>query len=275
MKGLPSRRFGGMTKPMLGIFLIALLGVLVWSYASRLDTVRAKGEPTPAIQPLKSQIFEPRKPLDTSGFAVVVPGVTPWPPSASLEEIMAIWKNPGSRINQKVKQALEGSNGRTLEQKLPLILMRSQLFNYEGEPAKGYEELKAARAQLEGKEAESTRWLYSIIYCQGVSALRQGENENCIMCRGESSCILPIAPSAVHTNPAGSRLAITHFTEYLKRFPEDLEVRWLLNLAHMTLGEYPEKVEPAIPGLARSLPRVRVRHRQVPRHRRACRGQPL
>ena len=63
------------------------------------------------------------------------------------------------------------------------------------------------------------------------------------MCRGESSCIFPISPAAVHTNPAGSRLAIEHFTEYLEHFPSDLEVCWLLNLAHMTLGEYPDGVD--------------------------------
>ena len=64
------------------------------------------------------------------------------------------------------------------------------------------------------------------------------------MCRGESSCILPIAPAAVHTDATGSRQAIIHFTEYLERFPDDLDIRWLLNLAHMTLGEYPDKVDP-------------------------------
>ena len=64
------------------------------------------------------------------------------------------------------------------------------------------------------------------------------------MCQGDSACLLPIAASAVHTNPTGSRLAIRHFTEYLEQFPENLEVRWLLNLAHMTLGEYPDKVDP-------------------------------
>ena len=81
----------------------------------------------------------------------------------------------------------------------------------------------------------------------GRDGLRLGENENCIDCRGESSCILPIAPAAVHTKPRGSRLAIRHFTEYLEQFPDDLEVRWLLNLAHMTLGEYPDKVDPRRP----------------------------
>ena len=62
---------------------------------------------------------------------------------------------------------------------------------------------------------------------------------------GREACIIPISPAAVHSNPTGSRLAITHFTEYLARFPDDLEVRWLLNLAHMTLGEYPDGVDPA------------------------------
>src|SRR5207249_3781717 len=87
-------------------------------------------------------------------------------------------------------------------------------------------------------------WLFTIIYFQGVTALRLGENENCIQCRGESSCILPIVPAAIHLNPQGSRLASKHFTEYLEQFPDDLGVRWLLNLAHMTLGEYPDKVDP-------------------------------
>ena len=64
------------------------------------------------------------------------------------------------------------------------------------------------------------------------------------MCRDESSCILPISPTAVHTNPLGSKTAIHHFTEYLEQFPDDLEARWLLNLAHMTLGEHPRNVDP-------------------------------
>jgi tetratricopeptide (TPR) repeat protein len=78
----------------------------------------------------------------------------------------------------------------------------------------------------------------------GVIHLRRGETENCLDCRGPSSCILPIAPEAVHQQPSGSRAAIGHFTSYLRRRPEDLGVRWLLNLAYMTLGEYPEKVPP-------------------------------
>jgi hypothetical protein len=79
----------------------------------------------------------------------------------------------------------------------------------------------------------------------GIVALRRGEVENCIACLGPSSCILPIMPEAVHTRQQGSRDAAAHFTAFLEDRPGDLRVRWLLNLAQMTLGEYPEKTPPA------------------------------
>ena len=124
------------------------------------------------------------------------------------------------------------------------MILKAALLNYEGEVEQSYKLLQHLRSIVEADDRLAQGSLGSVIYFQGVDALRIGENENCIMCRGETSCILPISPAAVHTNPRGSRLAIGHFTEYLQLFPDDLEVRWLLNLAHMTLGEYPDKVPP-------------------------------
>ncbi len=80
----------------------------------------------------------------------------------------------------------------------------------------------------------------------GVASLRLGETENCVACRNELSCIFPIAPEAIHTQPRGSRVAVRRFTTYLKHRPDDIGVRWLLNVAYMTLGEYPDKVPPGL-----------------------------
>jgi tetratricopeptide (TPR) repeat protein len=77
---------------------------------------------------------------------------------------------------------------------------------------------------------------------RGVAALRRGEIENCVACCNESSCIFPLAAAAVHRQTSGSREAIEHFTRYLSQRPDDLGVKWLLNLAYMTLGEYPDGV---------------------------------
>ena len=124
------------------------------------------------------------------------------------------------------------------------MIAKAILLNYENEPNKAYESLKLLRSWLDERPEMGRINLYTVIYFQGITALRRGETDNCVMCRGESSCILPISASAVHTIPTGSRLAISHFTEYLERFSDDLEVRWLLNIAHMTLGEHPQKVDP-------------------------------
>ena len=82
----------------------------------------------------------------------------------------------------------------------------------------------------------------NLVAFRGVAALRRGETENCVACLGPSSCIFPLAPEAVHTKPGGSRAAADYFTEYLRRRPGDLGVRWLLNAAAMTLGTYPDRV---------------------------------
>ena len=78
----------------------------------------------------------------------------------------------------------------------------------------------------------------------GIVALRRGEVENCLECVGPSSCIFPIAPEARPPQQAGSREAIGSSPRTWKNWPGDLRVRWLLNIAYMTLGEYPDKVPP-------------------------------
>lgn len=77
---------------------------------------------------------------------------------------------------------------------------------------------------------------------RAVAMLRLGEQENCLSNHNASSCLIPIQPAGFHHLPRGSRGAIALFSEQLAESPDDLSARWLLNLAYMTLGEYPDKV---------------------------------
>ena len=182
--------------------------------------------------------YQPRHPLDSSGYQAVFDNITPWRTDASLEEYAAAYREAIPRGLADVDRELAGSH-------LPVVayLRKASLLHARGDPAAAYQVLTELETRLKGSDEEE-RWLYTVIYYRGVSALRMGENDNCVLCRGESACIFPIAPEAVHANPNGSRLAIGHFGAYLQQFPDDLEVKWLLNLAHMTLGEYPDKVDP-------------------------------
>ncbi len=188
--------------------------------------------------------FQPRQFLsDTSGFGYVRTIVEPWKPTDTLAEIARHWDRAGYQAALNLDGPLADAQGD--EQKLiPLLFAKATLMNYEGEAAQAYRILEQLRSIIDKKGRRTRDALGGVLYLQGVTAMRIGENDNCIMCRGESSCILPISKEAVHTKPDGSRLAIMHFTDYLELFPDDLGVIWLLNLAHMTLGEFPDKVKP-------------------------------
>jgi hypothetical protein len=126
----------------------------------------------------------------------------PWGGAASLQEIAAIWERPGYKVIARYDNASGIARTAGDSRAITIIaLTKATLFNSEGEPERAYEVLRDVRSQIERKDRLAKEFLYSTIYLQGLAAMRRGENENCIECRGESSCILPISPAAVHTNP--------------------------------------------------------------------------
>lgn len=90
--------------------------------------------------------------------------------------------------------------------------------------------------------------LQQFYFDTAVAYLRWGESQNCCRQQIPDSCIVPIRGSAIHTHQDGSRRGIEWLTALLKntdsRQPMHLAARWLLNIAYMTLGEYPDSVPP-------------------------------
>ncbi len=184
--------------------------------------------------------YKPRQPIDiATGIHDFFLNIEPWGNDSSFVTQADAYRRGLPRyLDALDKHAVTGA--------YPIqnvLLTKANLLHRRGDPHAAYRILEELESRIKGTPEEA-EVLYTIIYYKGVTALRIGENENCVMCRGVSACIFPIAPTAIHTSPAGSRLAARHFTEYLRQFPDDLEVKWLLNLAKMTLGEYPDGVEP-------------------------------
>jgi len=101
----------------------------------------------------------------------------------------------------------------------------------------------------------------SLRHFLAIAHLRLGEQENCLTNHTIDSCLMPIRGQGIHRIPRGSRKALEYLTEQLKESPDDLRARWLLNLAYMTLGEYPDQVP--VPWLIP--PRVFESDFQIPR----------
>lgn len=96
------------------------------------------------------------------------------------------------------------------------------------------------------KGPDPERALGELSFALGIAHLRLAETENCCANHTPGGCILPFQADAIHTVRRGSEAAIKFFTKAIKAkgVPERTKMKstWLMNIAYMTLGEYPDKV---------------------------------
>jgi len=88
-------------------------------------------------------------------------------------------------------------------------------------------------------------WLNLSLYRLGVANMRWAETQNCALNPTADSCILPLRGDAIHAQQTPARQAIAALTALLENVPPspmDLGARWLLNIAYMTVGDYPAEV---------------------------------
>ncbi len=100
-------------------------------------------------------------------------------------------------------------------------------------------EIQDVITQLQDQLNPKTKPVYEVL---ALAYLRLGEQQNCINSHESESCVLPIQGNGVHKMTSGSESAIKIFERILKDFPDDVQSRWLLNLAYMTLGKWPQSV---------------------------------
>ena len=96
-----------------------------------------------------------------------------------------------------------------------------------------------------GDAASMAPYTNTNLFHLGVAYMRLGETENCTLHNSATSCILPLRGDSLHTQQEPSRRAIATFKQGLENHPNDdlgLSFRWLMNLAYMTIGGYPDQV---------------------------------
>ena len=116
----------------------------------------------------------------------------------------------------------------------------AQLWAYQGNLEQTVKYLQAAHGEalsLGDKEV-----LLELEEKLGIAYLRWGEIENSVHTAHVKSCLFPMEGRGPLKGTAGWESAIKHFQRFLEEKPEDLEVKWLLNLAYMALGRYPDGV---------------------------------
>ncbi len=131
-------------------------------------------------------------------------------------------KDPAARLNLMRQHAIELLNsGQSLQ------------------AVARFEEIERAEARQAAPVKEDLRTTQVL---KAMSWLRLGEQENCLTNHTTESCLLPIQGEGIHRAQRGSRAALPILLAVLEKEPERLDARWLLNIAYMTLGEYPDQV---------------------------------
>ena len=92
------------------------------------------------------------------------------------------------------------------------------------------------------ENARKTNPAYDKFMMSGLCHLRIGEQANCQNNHNAFSCILPLNDQAQHKDRSGSEKAIEFYQKALERSPNYYTARWLMNIAYMTLGKYPDEV---------------------------------
>ena len=115
-----------------------------------------------------------------------------------------------------------------------------------GKTEEAVQYLEEALKLLPFIEEKMSREQIELFYIDlAVAWLRLGETQNCVHCETGESCIFPIRNAGIHQKKDGSEKAKKYLITLLKRQPSSLTAKWLLNVAAMTLGEYPDGVPPA------------------------------
>jgi tetratricopeptide (TPR) repeat protein len=116
----------------------------------------------------------------------------------------------------------------------------AQLYAYQGAMAKSAREWQKTYDISQASVPDTVPYVLESL---GITYLHLAEMENGSYSDSGTMDIFPPLDHGAHFDKQeNSKLAIEYFEKYLAASPNDLEVKWELNLAYLTIGGYPEKV---------------------------------
>jgi hypothetical protein len=206
-------------------FLLALL--LVGCKTPTLNTVALASTPKPETQTAPVDSTKEMAALLQSIAQTIAPG----------ELDFAVNEKRVSLLLEMMTQTTDPNRRESLRLQYASELLRA------GKTQMGLDEL--ARIEQEMKSSDPLRWTArkdAVRFLQATGNLRLGEEQNCCARNTPDSCLIPIRGAGIHTRRDGSTRAMEILKEIVEAHPDHVKSRWLLNIAAMTVGTYPESV---------------------------------
>jgi len=143
---------------------------------------------------------------------------------------------------QRAELFLQQSNTNDMVKRTQYKLRSSFEFINAGLNEKAISILDEIESELNNVQLDTKyKLIFNLKGLRAIANFRKGELDNCRDNHNEASCILPLQAQAFHQLTAGSANAIKDIQDILK-IKRDPNFVYLLNVAYMTLGQYPQGV---------------------------------
>src|SRR5206468_1514398 len=114
-----------------------------------------------------------------------------------------------------------------------------QLLAYQGKLDQALEEWQTAYQIASAHFPAEVPTIEEVL---GAGYLQLASMENAVFSAHAGRCLFPMRPDLQYRKTSNAERAAQHFLRYLEQKPDDLEVKWLLNIACMNTGRYPSGV---------------------------------
>ena len=111
-----------------------------------------------------------------------------------------------------------------------------------GEYEKSIELLEEALT-IESANVAETSYLLELLEDLSITYIKSAELINQSDKSSKLVCTLPISNQRGYSNNEYTYSAINYLNKWLEIEPNNIKARWLLNIAHMTLGNYPDSID--------------------------------
>ena len=202
----------------------------------------------------RAAISKYRTMIDTSGLVEVGANAPPEVRSDDLQALCTARKQSIERARIFARTGLRGlipgEDPMTAERQASYERYLGSVASFTGETDLAATHFQAGRDAILKMlpDAPSLKRAYlPLLLALATANMRQGETANCLVTPSGDRCLFPLRPAGVHQHPEGAEHAIEGFTEYLTYEPNDLGVRWLLNLSYMLHREISGLRSAAVP----------------------------
>ena len=152
----------------------------------------------------------------------------------------------GTQQRERLTAELENPTFPTLSWRVSIMRELARDYLRFGEAEEAIRLLSKA-LDVETSEKPEVSHEVELLQELAIASMKMGELDNCVSPDGRLICALPLDDSVVHEDKRGASGAVDYLTRLLELEPDDVHnngrAMWLLNVAHMALGTYPNGVK--------------------------------